>query len=482
MSKLLYTLPLVLAACAYGQTVEGKVVNAVTGTGVGGAKVVLQQGPTSAYSATTDAAGHFVIQNVKDGAYSARYSADAYYPPGRRNATIQVVSGAAPVRVEGRMIPRARITGRVIDPRGQVVPDAVVELTTLQSFWTARTDDKGRFTIDSAMPGATNYILQAEPPSGWKPPEPSGRPRTWTTTPYPGPIVLAAGSDLQGLEIKLASVPAHAVRGVLLMRGGAPAPNVSIALWETGPRRRAAHHAESNANGVFEFPAVGEGEWRLHAEWKDQDAMLIADEWIDVKGRDLEALKPRLAAPFTVNGTVVLEHADGEPPTAPNLLLIRQHGGQMLFTDQAMFTAKPGPDGRFRFEGMYPGSYVLQPGGPPPQAYYLDSIQQGEMPAWDGVEISADSPDLKVVYKTHGGTVRGSVAKCDSGQVLLVRQDRPRGSQVADCDATGRYQLSNVRPGEYYVVAVPDIGPRPIDATLLQGAAGEITQLDLTLR
>ena len=275
---------------------------------------------------------------------------------------------------------------------------------------------------------------------------------------------------------------------MLLKREGAPAPNVSIVLWETGPRRRAAHHAESNSNGAFEFPAVGDGEWRLHAEWKDQDATLMADEWIDVKGRDLEGLKARLAAPSTVSGLVILDSAEGQlAPSAPNVLLIREHGGQILFADQALFTTKPGVDGRFRFEGIYPGSYVLQPGGPPPQAYYLDSIQQGEVPVWDGVEISADSPELAVVYKTHGGTVRGSVEKCDSGQVLLVRQDRPRGAMVADCDATGRFQIGAVRPGEYYAVAVPDLGPRPVDAALLQGAtratvrAGETTQLDLSL-
>jgi hypothetical protein len=181
---------------------------------------------------------------------------------------------------------------------------------------------------------------------------------------------------------------------------------------------------------------------------------LMTDEWIDVKGRDLEGLKARLAAPFTVSGRVMLEHIEGqEVPSAPAMLLFRVHGGQILFADQAVFTAQPGADGRFSFEGMYPGSYVLQPGGPPPQAYYLDSIQQGEALAWDGMEISADSLELAVVYKTHGGAVRGSVEKCGLGQILLVRQDRPRGALVADCDATGRFQINAVRPGEYYAVA-----------------------------
>ncbi len=495
MSKLLYIVSLVLVVSTRGQTIEGTVSNAVTGAGIGGAKVVLQQGQTPAYTGTADAAGHFRIEDVKDGAYSVRYTADRYFSS-RRNALIQIVAGAAPVRIEGRLVPLARISGRVVDPSGQAVPDAFVELATLQNFWTARTDDKGRFSIDSVIPGQSSYSLKVEPPSGWKPPGPAGTPRTWATTFYPGvarreqagAILLAAGSDLQGLDIKLVAVPTHAVRGVLLKRRGSPAPNVSIVLWETGSRRRAAYHAESNSNGAFEFPAVGDGEWRLHAEWKDQDATLIADEWIDLKGRDLEGLKARLAAPFTVSGRVEVEHIEGQTaPSAPAMLLIRQHGGQILFADQALFTAQPDADGRFRFDGLYPGSYVLQPGGPPPQGYYLDSIQQGEAPGWDGMEISADSAELAVAYKTNGGAVRGSVEKCGSGQVLLVRQDRPRGALAADCDATGRFQISAVRPGEYYALAVPDLGPRPIDAAFIQMAtratvrAGETTQFDLSL-
>jgi len=106
----------------------------------GRAKVVLQQGQTSPYPATTDATGRSLIENVRDGAYSVRYEVDANFFPTRRSMSIQVPAGAASVRIEGRLVPLARISGRVIDPRGQVVADAVVELTTLPSFWTARTD------------------------------------------------------------------------------------------------------------------------------------------------------------------------------------------------------------------------------------------------------------------------------------------------------------------------------------------------------
>jgi len=136
---------------------------------------------------------------------------------------------------------------------------------------------------------------------------------------------------------------------------------------------------------------------------------------------------------------------------------------------------------------LYPGSYVFQSGGPPPPAYSPDSIQQGVRPVWDGVEISDGSFERAIVYKTHEDNFRGAAEKCGSGQVLLVRQDRPRGALVADCDASGRYQVSAVRLGKDYAVAVSDLGPRSVDAALLEGAtratvrARETTQLDLSL-
>jgi len=140
VSKFLYIVSVVLAAWARGQAVEGTLINSFTKVGIGGAKVVLQQGQTSPYPATTDATGRSLIENVRDGAYSVRYEVDANFFPTRRSMSIQVPAGAASVRIEGRLVPLARISGRVIDPRGQVVADAVVELTTLPSFWTARTD------------------------------------------------------------------------------------------------------------------------------------------------------------------------------------------------------------------------------------------------------------------------------------------------------------------------------------------------------
>ena len=82
------------------------------------------------------------------------------------------------------------------------------------------------------------------------------------------------------------------------------------------------------------------------------------------------------------------------------------------------------------------------------------------MPAPE-VELSFGPVDISLVYKTGGGTVRGVVEKCASGGVLLVQQDLlmrlPGFVRNAICDSNDRYEITAVRPGEYYALAFSQV-------------------------
>ena len=95
---------------------------------------------------------------------------------------------------------------------------------------------------------------------------------------------------------------------------GAPLPKGAVALWDTGLRKDAAYRAESKSDGTFEFPAVVDGDWRLSATLASDGVELRGDEWIAVKGREIEGVKLRLSPPFTVSGRVILETRQGTPP------------------------------------------------------------------------------------------------------------------------------------------------------------------------
>ena len=124
----------------------------------------------------------------------------------------------------------------------------------------------------------------------------------------------------------------------------------------------------------------------------------------------------------------------------------------------------------------------------------MSDVCLGDTPVLDEVGFSAGSPAVTIVYKANGGTVRGTVEKCGTGQVWLVPQDAPaRRHYAGACDATSngpsRFEINGVPPGESYALAVPgyELWPGNVDAAFVQRAsrlsvrAGETTQADLSL-
>ena len=99
-------------ACAVAQTVEGSVFDAATGAGVGGVKVELLKGATPFYETTTDGGGRFLIDNVKEGDYAARYqSPDYWLTAGPSDYRVFHVATESRVKLEARLMPWSRISG-----------------------------------------------------------------------------------------------------------------------------------------------------------------------------------------------------------------------------------------------------------------------------------------------------------------------------------------------------------------------------------
>jgi hypothetical protein len=414
-----------------------------------------------AYTAVTDSQGRFRIDNVKNGVYAARYMASGYLYPGdlAPGRPFQVVAGGNAVALEARMIQWAEASGRVLDGRGDPVPNADMELTQIgRGTMGFRSDAEGKFRIP-VIPNE-NYTLMVHPPSQWKPPDPepeTDRALGWAPTYYPGvtvpiaasKILLPPGGRMENIELKIRALPAHSVRGILVGSDGKPASKVPVVMGED--LLRPIFRQETGPDGAFDFPTVIDGHWLLAAEADSPLGMLRVIEWFEVSGRDVKDLKPRLSAPFTAHGRVVIQKVEDretpKPPTISLQPLVRWVYPNVFGT--------PDSDGNFGIERVYPGPYQFL--APEPPGYYLDAVRIGEADiSGPAIDMAAGAP-LLFVFKTNGGSVHGSAEKCERGTVALIPRDeakRWRGFlRTARCDSADRYDIGAVRPGEYYLIA-----------------------------
>jgi hypothetical protein len=472
MLRVIFAVWTLATAALASQTVEGHVVNIATGAGVPGVVVNLVQGGKSAYSATTDSQGHFRIEAVKDGAYTANYKAGGFFPvPNRWDSggppPFLVVSGGESVRVDAQMQPIGKISGRVLDVTGRPVRGASVWFHWENSlcrvplcigfFRTLRTDEKGEYSIaDLDAPGT--WIVSAAAPSSLTPPESRDDQRLgWAQTFYPGVTdpqaaarVMTGGELL--LDIKLAAVPVHRVRGVVLDGRGDPVPKATVTLGKglDAP----SLHENTKSDGTFEFDSVADDEWRISTKVNRDGVQLWAAQDVYVKGRDLENGELRLTAPFSIHGKIVMEVPKGVPdPKTPGVLLAFNAGPAS--GDRGFLTSTPDGKSGFTIQNVYPGPYLIVADAPPPQQY-VDSIRLGDRDVLESdVQIQSGFELLTVTYKLGGGTVRGA---CAFGSILLIPQDpklrRPDFIRRANCAQNGAFEIPAVRPGEYYGLAV----------------------------
>jgi hypothetical protein len=533
---------LLLATAAQAQTIEGSVINAATSKGISEVQVQIR-GPLGAnpeaakqYVATTDDQGHFAIAAVSPGQYAFGYLHPGYSPSARVFPEIIQVTKAKSIHLEGRLLPNPRLAGRVVDGRGD--PVAKVKLEVLPGIRNGAADASGAFDV-SLAPGP--HILSAIPPPDLKPPDPdpvTGHPRAWVRTFYPGvasldaasKLILSAGTEQTGIEIKLLAAPTHALRGVLLTPGGTPVPKVEVTLSEDA-HEPPSYRAESDADGAFEFSKVVDGEWRLAAQLTEDAVKLHATQWIAMTGHDLEHLKVTLNAPFTLRGQVVISAPPGTPAPDPIQLLFTPHTPdprkttsilnwmlmpdinfdapaprdaaavqavkmtrQLILEQFGSVVASPDKDGSFRIENLYPGAYRIAALMPPTPPYYLAAIRMGgaDIP-FPQTEIAYDAVPITVVFKADSGTLHGNAEECAGGPVMLIPQDSNLQSigflGSTTCTSADRYEFTAVRPGDYYVLAF--IGKSlfnattPLDEVLLNQAnkvtihSSETATLDL---
>jgi hypothetical protein len=344
---------------------------------------------------------------------------------------------------------------------------------------TTSSDDDGKFLF-RASPG--RYVLSARSPIGLPPPaEAEGGERLgWVHTYYPGvldryaavKISVQAGSDVWGRDITLRAARLVRVRGMVIDNNGDPAAKVSVQAERTDETLSDDIRAVSKEDGSFEFPSLPEGEWRMFAETEGSDPKLRAFAVVQVTGHDLDQLDLRLMPPFALTGSVALVPAEGAKAEKKAVGIFLQ---PLVAGSEGLSQGTTDSNGNFRINNVYPGKYKIVAVSPGPP-YFLNSVRVGNRELLGQyVDLLSGTLPVEIKFESEGGGVRGMVEDCGSGTVVLAPQDgslrEPQFVQTTRCEDLGRFQIANVRPGDYYAFAFDQWG----------GAAELLSGLDQSL-
>jgi 5-hydroxyisourate hydrolase-like protein (transthyretin family) len=447
---------------ALAQVIEGTVVDSVTGAPIGGASVQIENAGKSPYQTVSDEQGAFRIEGVADGNYTAFALKNGYLTvqDDAARRPFRVVAGLDAVHLKLSLTPRGRISGHIFDASDRPVTGADVSLRQGNGAGqNAATGADGGFSFE-VVPGS--YVLCAVAPAKLTPPEPVGDQHyAWAKTCFPGltdlsaaqKILIHPGSELDDQDIKLRAVNAYRIRGQLRDSSGSPAPKLTITLARSDDNPQSpARSTLSEKDGSFEFGGLPDGDWRLSAE---QQGSVVTKGFasVTITGRDADDMELRLNAPFSVPVEFRLEAQDSNTTIRGTVLLVPQWGGQSAASSKDQ-------QGNYKIDGVYPGRYLVKSLPLAGRGYYLASITLADRDVLGQmVELSSGSTPIKIVYRSDGGAIRGTVDDCGNASIVVVPQDSAlqlgdiAAVRVARCTEDGHFEIRNLRPALYYAFA-----------------------------
>lgn len=488
-------------------TVEGIVVDALTGAGLRNVELTLRaapgasQSPASTYYAATDKDGKFEITGVAPGAYrllarragylQTEYGARA---SGRQGTTLTLLPAQRMTGLEVRLRRGGAISGRVVDEYGDPVERVMVRALRYRWSGTERqmsvqastsTDDQGHYRLFGLEPG--RYYLQVTP--GITSTVASGqmgkRARlAYTVVYYPGttddsaasPVEIVAGSELSGVDFALARVPAYRVAARVLNVTGSGGRVMAMLrpgrIADSMDRTRFA--SVDPKSGRVEFQAVIPGSYLLVAAASESGKQLRGAAHVEVTDRDVTELTINLEPGYELTGEVRMEDSQTADPSrlriraaSPFLVTLSGPEGSSTFGTNAETAV--GPDGRFTLSNVFPDAIQIIVSGLP-DGFYVKSIQLGDRDILEsGLDLGAGPPagPLRVVLSGRAATVSGTVTGPDDkplggATVVLIPQSEkrraiPRYHKYATTNQNGQFTLKNVDPGDYRAFAWEDV-------------------------
>lgn len=459
-------------------TVTGSVVNAVTGEPIRRALVTM-----NGALAFTGADGRFELGNVPDGLVMAAAQKPGFFdcsavpcPGQKQQGPTQFAIHANKDDVVLKLVPEARIEGRVTDESGDPISNMTITARSeqvsdgrkqLNNFRTAATDENGDYEISELMPGT--YKLQ----TAMRPTfmvfanvRNAPRPEIYAPRFYPN---APDESSAQNIELKggesaqaaftLTSAPAYRISGTI------QPPGQVFLTADDGESQQVQIPFRMIQEGKFIIPYIPAGTWTLHFHQQPMNMrgrMLVAGS---------QAQQYYAEATVTVGSTDIQNLAVVMQP----LPTIEVHTGSASNEDSQMASVQltsregnesygggrqGGPDSPYQITNVRPGRYSVTVFG---GNECVDTVTSGNIDlTHDDFVVSPESQNqtINVTLRKDCSSLAVTPHTADPSSttyLLLLATSRAIDPQQIQLTGSGPFTFRNLSPGDYQVYAFANV-------------------------
>lgn len=516
-------------------SIKGKVLAEVGGDAIMGAQVWATplDNPWNGGWANVDASGDYEITRLFTGSYVVQASAPGFLSEFYNNAltfetatAVRVTEPGATDGVNFSLNPGATITGRVVDVDGKPIAGVMIDamndfrkgpdsIVPMPGYASASTDDDGRYILTGLADG--EYVVSANYWAPWI------NVQEWydnASAPENATTVRArANETTDGIDFTL-DIPMSdgSISGVITDTSGRPVEGAYVSI-ETayGGRFDVRSGTVSGPDGSYIIEALPDGEYIVGAfsqsgwttatrYWRDAespdkaDPVTITDGTSDVTSVDIRL--PLERGTSSISGTVRLADGTALAGAQVGVIVVDPSNSSIIFgagavTDSyGLYTIPYLPAGTYL---VYASSWSNDKMG----TEWFDNAQDpsSAIPIVLSVDESRSGVDFSLELKSVYGTLSGRVTDDATGAPIAnafveiaFGGDAMTGAGFAAIpgyaltDDDGRYEVSYVWAGEYFVSVVAngayeyyDEASSPDNAKSVLVNGGETTTIDFGL-
>lgn len=298
-------------------------------------------------------------------------------------------------------------------------------------------------------------------------------------------IALKIGEERAGADILIGPLRALSVSGTSIGPGGTPMRNIMIAAVNTATGARVGHAGVvmPDTGGKFVLTSLPPGRYTLmgraaeNGAGETDDMPYYAEADFVLADQNISGVVLQFERGITVTGRIVPPAGAAAGAVANVRLGVVPVDGYTSLVPGARVIATTRRDGTFVFDGVGPGKWRVT-GASLPAGWSLRSAMLSGRDTLDvpfDVRLGQPIAGLTVTMTDEPTELTGTVFDA-SGKptseyaVLAFSAERAywttsprRVSSAARLSSDGRYRISGLPPGEYYLVVLSDFDPAQLD-------------------